>query len=155
VLRKLFQSRPELKSPRELGLMREAGKVVAAALRICREMARPDVKTIDIDRAVEDHYRRHAALPLFKNYPGANQKVPFPAVTCLSVNEQVVHGIPGARVLREGDIIKVDTACKLNGWCADAAVTLPIGEVRPEFKRLIKVAWDCLLYTSPSPRDRG
>jgi methionyl aminopeptidase len=133
-----------LKSPRELGLMREAGKVVAAALHICRVLAQPNVKTIEIDRAVEDHYRRHNALPLFKGYPGANQKVPFPAVTCLSVNEQVVHGIPGSRVLREGDIIKVDTACKLNGWCADAAVTLPIGEVRPEFKRLIKVAWETL-----------
>jgi methionyl aminopeptidase len=142
VLRKLFQNRPELKSPRELGLMREAGKVVASALRIAKELARPGAKTVEIDQAIEDHYERHNALPLFKGYPG--QKVPFPAVTCLSVNEQVVHGIPGPRVLREGDLIKVDTACKLNGWCADAAVTLPIGEVRPEFKRLIKVAWETL-----------
>ena len=63
MLRKLFQTRPELKSPRELGLMREAGKVVAVALRICRELALPGVKTIEIDRAVEDHYRRHNALP--------------------------------------------------------------------------------------------
>src|SRR4051812_4502291 len=124
--------------------MREAGKVVAAAHRLVREMARPGVKTIEIDRAVEDVYRRHGAIPLFKDYRVPSIKVPFPAVTCLSVNEQVVHGIPGQRVLREGDILKVDTACKLNGWCADAATTLPIGEVRPELARLIRVAWETL-----------
>src|SRR5262245_49390931 len=124
--------------------MREAGKVVAAALRIARELTKPGVKTAEIDRAIEDHYNRHNALPLFKGYPGANQKVPFPAVTCLSVNDQVVHGIPGPRVLREGDLLKVDTACKLNGWCADAAITLPVGEVRPELQRLVKVAWETL-----------
>ena len=115
VLRKFFQNRPELKSPRELGLMREAGKLVAAAHRIARELVRPGVETIEIDRAIEDLYRQHNAQPLFKGYPGP--KVPFPAVTCISVNEQVVHGIPGRRVLREGDIVKLDTACKLNGWC--------------------------------------
>jgi methionyl aminopeptidase len=142
VLRKLFQNRAELKSPRELGLMREAGKVVAGALRVARELVRPGVETIEIDRAIEDLYRRHNALPLFKGYPGT--KVPFPAVTCISVNEQVVHGIPGRRALKEGDIVKLDTACKLNGWCADAAVTLPVGEVRPELKRLIQVAWETL-----------
>jgi methionyl aminopeptidase len=144
VLRKLFKNRPELKSPRELGFMREAGKVVAAAHRLVREMAKPGVKTIAIDRAVEDLYRQHGAIPLFKDYRVANIKVPFPACTCLSINEQVVHGIPGARELKSGDILKVDTACKLNGWCADAAATLPIGDVRPELQRLIKTAWETL-----------
>jgi methionyl aminopeptidase len=142
VLKTLFNKRPELKSERELGLIREAGKVVAQALRTAREMVKPGVETIEIDRAIEDLYRRHNAEPLFKGYPGP--KVPFPAVTCISVNEQVVHGIPGRRALREGDIVKLDTACKLNGWCADAAITLPVGEVRPEVKRLIKVAWETL-----------
>jgi len=144
VLRKLFKNRPELKSPRELSFMREAGKVVAAAHRLVREMARPGMKTIEIDRAVEDLYRQHGAIPLFKDYRVTNIKVPFPASTCLSINEQVVHGIPGSRELRSGDILKVDTACKLNGWCADAAATLAIGEVRPELQRLIKTAWETL-----------
>ncbi|MFO0864758.1 MAG: type I methionyl aminopeptidase [Gemmataceae bacterium] len=81
--------------------------------------------------------RSTAPLP-FKGYPGP--KVPFPAVTCISINEQVVHGIPGPREIREGDIVKIDTACKLNGWCADAAVSLPVGEVRPERRRLVEVA---------------
>src|SRR5947209_1525160 len=135
MLRSFFQQAPELKSPREIALMREAGKVVAEALRMCRAMAKPGVRTIEIDRAVEDLYARHGALPLFKGYPG---RVPFPAVTCLSINEQVVHGIPGQRVLREGDLFKIDTACKLNGWCADAAITVPVGQVRPEWQRLVR-----------------
>ena len=124
--------------------MREAGKLVAEALRICRDMARPGTKTIDIDRAVDDLYHRHDAAPLFKGYPGQNQKVPFPASTCISLNEQVVHGIPGSRVIREGDLVKIDTACKLNGWCADAAITIMVGEVRPEWRRLVKVAEEVL-----------
>src|SRR5205814_964280 len=117
-------------------LMREAGKLVAEALRLCRAMAVPGTKTIDIDRAVEDIYNRHGATPLFKGYPG---KVPFPASTCISLNEQVVHGIPGAREIKEGDLIKFDTACKLNGWCADAAITVSVGESSPERKRLVEI----------------
>src|SRR5262249_16616481 len=107
-----------------------------------REMAKPGVRTIEIDRAVESLYARHGAIPLFKGYPGP--KVPFPAVTCLSINEQVVHGIPGNREIRDGDLLKIDTACKLNGWCADAPVTLPIGNVSNERLRLVRVAWEVL-----------
>lgn len=142
MLRTFFSKSPELKSPREIALMREAGKIVAEALRLCREMVRPGVRTIEIDRAVEDLYIRRGAQPLFKGYAG--QKVPFPAVVCISLNEQVVHGIPGQRVIREGDLVKIDTACKLNGWCADAAITIPVGTVRPEWQRLVKVAEELL-----------
>jgi methionyl aminopeptidase len=142
VFRQNIQKAPELKSIREIGLMREAGKLVARALRLCRDLAKPGVKTIEIDRAVEEFYARHGAIPLFKGYMGP--KVPFPAVTCLSVNEQVVHGIPGNRVLKEGDLLKIDTACKLNGWCADSALTLPIGTVRAERLRLVRVANEVL-----------
>ncbi|HZU35845.1 MAG TPA: type I methionyl aminopeptidase [Gemmataceae bacterium] len=141
MLRKFFSRAPELKSPREIGLMREAGKLVARALSMCREMAKPGVRTIDIDRAVEAFYAQHKAIPLFKGYPG---RVPFPAVTCLSINHEVVHGIPGPRVLRDGDLFKVDTACKLNGWCADAATTIIVGNVRPEWRRLVQVAEETL-----------
>lgn len=138
MFRQFFQQAPELKSPREIGLMRETGKVVAKALRLCRDMAKPGARTADINKAVEDLYASHGATPLFKGYPGP--KVPFPAVTCISVNEQVVHGIPGPREIREGDLVKFDTACKLAGWCADAAITVMIGEVRPERRRLVEVA---------------
>ena len=139
---KWFSSKaPELKSPREIGLMREAGKVVAKALRVCRQMAKPGTRTVEIDQAVEALYAAHGAIPLFKGYPG---RVPFPAVTCISLNEQVVHGIPGQRAIRDGDLLKIDTACKLNGWCADAAVTLVVGDVRPEWRRLVKVGEEVL-----------
>jgi methionyl aminopeptidase len=150
---KWFSSKaPELKSPREIGLMREAGKLVAEALRLCRAMVRPGVKTVELDQAVEALYARHGAVPLFKGYPG---RVPFPAVTCISLNEQVVHGIPGQRVIQDGDLIKIDTACKLNGWCADAAITAMVGEVRPERRRLVDVAWQVLqIAIDDMPRRR-
>jgi methionyl aminopeptidase len=138
VLRSIFQRGPELKSPRELGLMREAGKIVAEALRLCRAMAKPGARTIEIDQGVEALFQRYGAAPLFKGYPGP--KLPFPASTCISINEQVVHGIPGQREIRDGDLLKIDTACKLNGWCADAAITIMVGEVRPERRRLVEVA---------------
>lgn len=116
--------------------MREAGKVVAEALRLCRSMANPGVKTIEIDRAVEELYAARGAIPLFKGYAG---RVPFPAVTCISINEQIVHGIPGQRAVREGDLLKIDTACKLNGWCADAAITVEVGQVSAEKRRLVEI----------------
>jgi methionyl aminopeptidase len=153
VLRQLFQRGPELKSTRELGLMREAGKLVAEALRMARAMCQPGMRTIDIDRAIEALFNRHGALPLFKGYPG--QKVPFPAVTCISLNEQIVHGIPGQREIRDGDLVKMDTACKLNGWCADAAVTVMVGDVRPERRRLVQVANEILqIAIDEMPRRR-
>ena len=142
MLRQFLQRAPELKSPREIGLMREAGKVVARALKVCRELCQPGVRTIEIDRAVDTLFARHGATPLFKGYPGA--RVPFPASTCISVNEQVVHGIPGQRVIREGDLVKIDTACKLNGWCADAAITIVVGNARPEWQRLVRTGYEVL-----------
>lgn len=142
MLRSFFQKAPELKSAREIALMQESANLVIEALRICRRMATPGTRTIDIDQAVEEHYAKHGALPLFKGYPG--QHTPFPAVTCQSLNQEVVHGIPGQRELKEGDLFKVDTACKLNGWCADSAVTLMIGAVSAERKRLVKVSYEVL-----------
>ncbi len=145
----LFRPQPDtppiLKSPADLVEMRRAGILVAQAHQIVRDMAKVGTRTIDIDRAVEAFYTANNAIPLFKGYPG---KVPFPACTCLSINEEVVHGVPGIRQLKDGDLLKVDTACKFpndkNGWCADRAVTIPIGNVRPERLRLIKVAQEVL-----------
>lgn len=141
MLRSIFANKPELKSEREIGLMREAGKLVAQALRLCRSLVKPGVRTIEIDKAVEDLYASRGAQPLFKNYPG---RVPFPAVTCISLNEEVVHGIPGQRALKDGDLLKIDTACKLNGWCADAAITVPVGQISSEKQRLLDIAQQVL-----------
>lgn len=124
----------QLKSNREIGLMREAGKVVAEAHQLVSGMIQPGVTTRELDAAVEKLFQERGAISLFKNFPG---KVPFPAVTCISVNEEVVHGIPGDRVLVAGDIVSVDTGCKVSGWCGDAAWTYAVGEVDEESKRLM------------------
>ena len=130
----------KLKSPREIGLMRDAGRVVAKALDKVRRMAVPGVCTADLDAAVAEIFREHEAISLFRGYPNSTKGKPtFPAVICASVNEAVVHGIPNRRPLREGDVVSVDTGCKVNGWCGDAAVTLAIGAVLPETQKLLDV----------------
>ncbi|WP_435022009.1 type I methionyl aminopeptidase [Tundrisphaera sp. TA3] len=130
----------KLKSPREIGLMREAGRVVAQALDRVRSMAQPGVSTADMDDAVAEIFREHGAISLFQGYPNSVRGKPaFPAVICASVNEAVVHGIPNRRPLVAGDVVSIDTGCKLNGWCGDAAVTLAIGEVAPETQKLLEV----------------
>jgi len=135
----------KLKSPREIALMREAGRVVAQALDRVRQLAVPGVTTAELDDAVAAIFREHKAIPLFRGYPSSVKgKPPFPAVICASVNEQVVHGIPNRRPLREGDVVSIDTGCKLNGWCGDSAVTLPIGPVSPEIQRLLDVTQQTL-----------
>jgi methionyl aminopeptidase len=123
-----------LKSRREIRLMREAGALVAEAHRIVRDMVDVGVSTHDIDQSVERLFAEHNATPLFKGFPG---EVPFPAVTCISVNEQIVHGIPGEYRLREGDIVSVDTGCRIAGWCGDAAWTYAVGEIDDEKRRLM------------------
>ncbi len=130
----------KLKSPREIGLMREAGRLVARALDTVGKMAVPGVSTSEMDEAVAAIFREADATPLFRGYPNSTKGKPaFPAVICASVNEAVVHGIPNRRPLRDGDVVSVDTGCRLNGWCGDAAVTLAIGEVRPEVRKLLDV----------------
>ena len=117
-------------------MMRKAGLLVWEAHRLAASMLAPGVTTGEIDAAVEEFFKRQDAVPLFKGVPG---RVPFPAVTCMSINEEVVHGIPGPRRLLAGDIVSIDTGCKLKGWCGDAAVTYPVGQIAPEVQRLLDV----------------
>jgi methionyl aminopeptidase len=135
----------KLKSPREIGLMRESGRVVAKALDRVKSLAVPGATTADFDAAVAEIFREHNAQPLFKGYPSSVKgKPPFPAVICASVNDRVVHGIPNRRPLREGDIVSIDTGCRINGWCGDSATTVSIGAVRPEIKKLLDVTTETL-----------
>ena len=130
-----------LRSAREIEQMRKAGLLVWQAHQVAASMLRRGVTTAEIDAAVERFFRENNAEPLFKGVPG---HVPFPAVTCISINEEVVHGIPSDRRLVEGDIVSIDTGCKVNGWCGDAAVTHPIGRVEPNVRRLLDVAREVL-----------
>ena len=116
--------------------MRRAGLLVWQAHQLVREIVAPGVTTKKLDQVIENLFKQHDAIPLFLNYPG---ETPFPAVTCISVNEEVVHGIPGDRVLLEGDIVSVDTGCKIGGWCGDAAVTHAVGKVSVETQQLLDV----------------
>ena len=135
----------KLKSPREISLMREAGRVVAKALDQVRQMAVPGVTTADMEEAVAAVFREHDATPLFLGYPSPDKgKPPFPAVICASVNHQVVHGIPNRRPLKAGEIVSIDTGCKVGGWCGDSATTLAIGEVAPEVQKLLTVTSESL-----------
>lgn len=130
-----------LRSSREIEEMRKAGLLVWQAHQLAASMMRPGVATAQIDAAVESFFAQHDAVPLFKGVPG---HVPFPSVTCISINEEVVHGIPSSRKLVEGDIVSIDTGCKLAGWCGDAAATYPVGRVRPDVQRLLDVTRNVL-----------
>lgn len=114
--------------------MRRAGLVVWGAHEVASAMVRPGVSTGEIDAAVEDYFLGCGAVPLFKGVPG---KVPFPAVCCISVNDEVVHGIPGPRILLDGDVVSIDTGCSLGGWCGDSARTHAVGSVTPEVQGLL------------------
>ena len=126
------------KSAAELEIMREAGRVTAAALRAVGEAVRPGVTTGELDALAEDVIRSAGAAPAFKGYHG------FPASLCTSVNAEVVHGIPGKRRLHAGDILSVDCGAIVDGYYGDAARTFPVGEPTDEALRLMKVTSESL-----------
>jgi len=125
----------EIKSAAELELMRQAGRVNAEALLAAVAVVQPGVTTAEIDQAAADVLRRHGATPAFLGYPGPT---PYPAVTTVSVNEELVHGIPGKRRLREGDIVSIDCGAIVEGFVGDAAVTVGVGQVPDEVWRLLQ-----------------
>jgi methionyl aminopeptidase len=130
-----------LRSPREMAEMRKAGLLVWQSHQLAAATIRPGVTTAEVDAVIDHFFAEHKAVPLFKGVAGT---VPFPATTCISVNEEVVHGIPSSRKLVEGDIVSIDTGCKLNGWCGDAAATYAVGRVHPEIRRLLDVTRNTL-----------
>ncbi|PKQ36674.1 MAG: type I methionyl aminopeptidase [Actinobacteria bacterium HGW-Actinobacteria-1] len=120
-----------LKSPVEIEMMREAGRVTAVALRLVGEAVRPGITTGELDAIAEEYIRSQGAKPAFLGYHG------FPATLCTSVNEQVVHGIPGKRILNEGDILSVDCGAVVDGFFGDSAMTFPVGMVSAEARALM------------------
>ncbi len=141
---RVARSRPILKSPREIELMRAAGRIVYKVLGALREAAEPGVTTGELGRIADEIITAHGGEALFRGVQTQGVKFPFPAAICASVNEQVVHGIPGERVLKEGDIVSVDCGVRLRGYCGDSATTLAIGNIRPEIRRLLDVTNETL-----------
>ena len=128
-----------VKSEREIELMRRAGKITAAARALAGEMVKPGVTTQEIDRAVEHFIRKQGAVPSFLHFPGPPGVRAFPGSVCASVNDEIIHGIPGPRVLKEGDIVSVDVGAYIGGFHGDCAATYPCGKISEEAQRLIDV----------------
>jgi methionyl aminopeptidase len=126
------------KSKTELELMREAGKIVALTHRELAENIRPGITTKELDSLAEDFIRKHGAVPSFKGYHG------YPASICTSVNEELVHGIPGPRILKDGDIISIDIGAHIYGFHGDSAWTYPVGHISEKAVQLLRVTEESL-----------
>ena len=127
-----------LKTPDEIEIMARASRLVAETLEILKREVRPGVTTDQLDRVAEEYIRRHGGMPAFKGYRN------YPKTLCASVNEQVVHGIPSRRTLREGDIVGLDLGAIIDGYYGDSAVTVCMGEVDPKVRALLRVTEEAL-----------
>lgn len=132
-----------LKTDDEIELLRQSNLLVGKTLAEVAKLIKPGVTTKELDRVAEEFIRDHGAIPTFKGFPNPFGP-PFPGSICTSVNEQVVHGIPGDTVLKDGDIISVDCGTLMNGYCGDSAYTFCVGEVAPEIIELLKVTKEAL-----------
>lgn len=139
-----------LKSPREIEAMRRAGRITAQARALAGSMVAPGVTTLEIDKAVRRFIESQGAKPSFLGYSG------FPGSACISVNEEVIHGIPGPRVLKEGDIVSVDVGAFIGGFHGDCAATYACGQISDEAKKLIEVTqqsfWEGIKFARPGQR---
>lgn len=124
----------QIKTQEEIQLMRRAGVIVGETLALLRESVKVGMRTIELDVIAEEHIRKSGAIPSFKGYYG------FPCSICVSINDEVVHGIPGERVIQDGDVVSIDCGAILNGWHGDAAFTIGVGNMAPEDVALIE---DC------------
>ena len=122
-----------IKSTEEIGIMRKCGKILAAILDKLITEIRPGIKTGQLDIIMAEESGKRGVIPSFKNYRG------FPANLCVSVNDEIVHGIPGERILQEGDIVSLDVGAKLNGFHTDAAITIGVGQISKEAEELIAI----------------
>lgn len=132
-----------LKTEDEIALLRQSNLLVGKTLAEVAKRIKPGVTTRELDQVAEEFIRDHGAVPTFKGFPN-QYGTPFPSSLCTSVNEQVVHGIPGEVVLREGDVVSVDCGTFLNGFCGDSAYTFCVGEVDEAVRRLLKVTKEAL-----------
>jgi methionyl aminopeptidase len=145
----------QLKTEAEVELMRAAGLVVGRTLERLRAAAVPGVTTAELDELAESEIRDAGAIPSFKGYQTHPSIPPFPGSICASVNDEIVHGIPGPRRLEEGDIVSIDCGAILEGWHGDAALTVGVGEVAPEHAELLRVCEEALWRAFAAARPGG
>ncbi len=137
------------KSAAEIERMRPAGRVVGEVLAMLREAVRPGISTAELDELAERHIRQAGAVPAFKGYHG------FPATLCTSVNDEVIHGIPGERVLEAGDVISIDCGAVLDGYYGDSAITVPVGDIDETAAELLRVTNEALFKGIAQARPGG
>lgn len=137
--------RIQLKRPRDIAKMRDAGRLVAECFAILGDSIQPGISLQELDEKVEKYLKRRGAKPLYKGYKGSSaEHPPFPGVICASVNHEICHGIPDGRLLHEGDIVGIDIGLRYRGWCGDACVTFPVGQISADAERLLNVTRECL-----------
>jgi methionyl aminopeptidase len=129
-----------IKSEEEVKIMREAGRVVGQTLQLLVEAVKPGVVVKELDKIVRKEYARRGVIPTFLGYA----QPPYPATVCVSINEDLVHGIPGNRVIKQGDIVSIDLGATYKGFVGDSALTVGVGEITPEAQRLIDVTRESL-----------
>src|SRR3954470_10401654 len=133
-----------IKTRREIEMMRRAGQLGCQILAKMREAVSPGATTFEINEIARRELEKHKAIGLSKNYPTYKPGEGFPAETCISVNDEVVHGIPGPRQLREGDVVTLDLALMVDGYCADTATTVPVGRINGTVQKLLDVTKETL-----------
>ncbi|HET6261370.1 MAG TPA: type I methionyl aminopeptidase [Chloroflexia bacterium] len=133
------------KTPQQIELIRQAGRIVGQALQLVKEQVKPGVTTQELDDIAYNFIKKQGAIPTFKGYHPFPSIPAFPGTLCTSVNEQIVHGIPTERVLEEGDIISIDCGAIYRGWHGDSAMTVPVGKVSPEIEKLLETGRESLM----------
>jgi methionyl aminopeptidase len=133
-----------IKTRREIEMMRRAGQIGCEILAKMREAAVAGVTTMELDDLARRELEKAGGIALSKNYPTYKPGEGFPGYTCISINEEVVHGIPGSRVLKSGDVVTLDLALSVNEYCADTATTVAVGPIKPELKRLLDITKETL-----------
>lgn len=128
-----------IKSRREIEMMRRTGHVAHQVLAKMREAVKPGVTTAELDAIAVEELRKHGAVGMSKNYPTYKPGEGYPSETCISVNEEIVHGIPGPRKLKEGDVVTLDITPQFEGYIADTAITVPVGEISPQAQKLLTI----------------
>src|SRR3990172_12626571 len=127
-----------LKSRDEIAIMREAGRILAETLQLLVDRVRPGLVEKELDEIARKEFRKRGVVPTFLDYQG------YPATVCVSINDEIVHGIPGEREIMDGDVVSIDLGCTYKGFVADSAVTVGVGKVSPEAGRLIGVTREAL-----------